>query len=104
MQATRQSVSFTALDAVTGELLPERPALSVLSITLSGTPTAGGSPAHTPATDPGDYVVSDGHGGTVFYACQITQNNGTGGLIGLLGLGQPPSTSTTCVPATVITH
>lgn len=76
------------LDALTGEILPER---TVLSVATSGMAPPG-------------YVVHDGHGGSVYYACQTTSTPGSQGLIGALGLGYPPSSTTTCMPAAIISH
>lgn len=84
---------FAELDALAGEVLPARTALSAVT----------GSPA-APTADPGRYAVPDGHGGTVYYACQTTHSEGSGGVVGALGLGQPPSTTTTCMPAAVENH
>lgn len=76
------------LDALTGEILPERTALSVATPGMTAPPAP----------------VSDGHGGTVYYACQTTSSPGSQGLIGALGLGSPPHSTTTCVPAAVTNH
>ena len=84
------------LGSLNGELLPERAVMSLLTISV------GGPPAEGSAAAPPQYMVSDGNGTTVYYACQTTHSAGTQGLLGALGLGQPPSTTTTCVPAAVV--
>lgn len=89
------------LHALDGEVLPERAALSLVTGN-SLNPTAASAP--TPAGDPQQYVVSDGHGGTVYYACQTTHTDGTGGVLGAVGLGRPASMTTTCMPAAVTSH
>lgn len=65
--------TYAELDRLTGEVLPQRFAMS------------GGG---------GDTVV--------FYACQATYSAGTTGLLGTGLLAQPPHSTLTCVPATVV--
>lgn len=86
----------SALEALEGEVLPERAALSVLAPNMADTTSS--------VAAPHSYVVSDGHGGTVSYACQTTTSPGSQGLIGLIGLGSAPYSTTTCVPAAVTSH
>ena len=71
------ALSFAAIEEQHLELLPARTVLSVFSL------------------DGGDTVVAD--------ACQSTHTAGTGGLLGLLGLGAAPQTTETCQPAVVVT-
>ncbi|RSD22163.1 hypothetical protein [Amycolatopsis eburnea] len=83
-------IGFTELAALAGEVLPERAVLGLV----------GGSGSAAPA----QYVATGPDGSTVYYACQTTHNAGTQGIVGATGLGQPPSTTTTCVPAVVTTR
>lgn len=72
-----QKLTYAELDRLTGEVLPQRLALSA---------RAGG-----------------GHGDTeVFYACQATQSAGTTGLLGTGLLAEAPTSTVTCVPAVVV--
>lgn len=70
------AISYEELGALSGELLPERTVLGVV------TPAGG----------------SDG-GATVTGICSINQSQATGGLVGALGLGAPAGQLQTCVPA-----
>lgn len=94
------SISYQQLDTLNGDVLPERAVLSLVTVSPSG---GGGSessaPAPTPGNSPSTYVVSDGQGGTVYYACQTTSSPGSQGLLGDAGLGTPPYSTTTCMPA-----
>jgi hypothetical protein len=84
--------SLSDLDALDGEVLPERTVLSTVS-----SPFHGASPA-APSS-------GSGHGTTVVNSCQTTTSYGTPGLLGSLGLGsENPHTTTTCTPSTVVTH
>jgi hypothetical protein len=71
-------LSFAAIEEQHAELLPARTVLSVFSL------------------DGDDTVVAD--------SCQSTYSAGTGGLLGLLGLGAGPHTTETCTPAVVVTN
>ncbi|BBC36238.1 hypothetical protein SGFS_075320 [Streptomyces graminofaciens] len=86
-------IGYEELNALSGELLPERMLLSIVIIDNSTRNTynfpSGG----------------DGKGGTtVAYACQAQQTQASGGLLAALGLGTPASSSMTCVPAAVVTR
>lgn len=84
--------ALSDLDALDGEVLPERTVLSTVS-----SPFHGASPAATSS--------GSGHGTTVVNSCQTTTSYGTPGLLGSLGLGsENPHTTTTCTPSTVVTH
>lgn len=89
------AVSMQELADLGGEVLPPRVLLSLIDVTFdnrhyeANTPQGGGS---------------QGGGGTVAYACQATTTQGTGGLLGSLGLGQAPGQTMTCVPAAVAAH
>lgn len=87
-------LSMTSLDLLNGEVLPERAVMSLISIDIGGAPAVEQPP-------PQDLVVSDGNGSTVYYACQTTHTAGSQGLVGLVGLGQPPTTTTMCTPAAI---
>lgn len=76
---------------MTAEVLPERAVLSTV------VPASGGSWEQP-------FAVSDGHGATVYYACQHTHYEGTQGLLGFVGLGAPAYSSTVCMPAAIVSH
>jgi hypothetical protein len=90
-------VGFAELEALDGEVLPERAALSLISISgvhlnilTSSSNTSYTMPAGT---------------GSVAYACQATSSPGTPGLLGDLGVGSSNASSgMTCMPAAVISH
>ncbi|GHF10390.1 hypothetical protein GCM10017786_50080 [Amycolatopsis deserti] len=103
MATTDASTLHSFLHALEGDLLPERAALSLITPNVLS-PAADGGTGPAPAPDPQGYVVSDGHGGTVYYACQTTHTDGTGGVLGAVGVGRPASTTTTCMPAAVTSH
>jgi hypothetical protein len=85
--------ALSDLDALDGEVLPERTVLSTVS-----SPFHGSAPAAT-------HSSGSGHGTTVVNSCQTTTSYGTPGLLGSLGLGsENPHTTTTCTPSTVVTH
>ena len=69
------ALSFAVIEKQRAELLPVRTVLSVFSLD--------------------DTVVAN--------TCQSTHTAGTGGLLGLLGLGAGPQTTETCQPAVVAT-
>lgn len=71
-------ISYAELDRLDAELLPPRLAMSA------------------PRGDGGDGST------TVMYACQATYSPGTTGLLGTGLLAQPPHSTLTCVPATVV--
>ncbi|QKW09814.1 hypothetical protein HUT18_28790 [Streptomyces sp. NA04227] len=94
------AVSYGELESLDCELLPPRVLLSLVDLGFDG-------PGH--ATPGSDSPTPEGGGQgdtntTVSYACQATTTQGTGGLIGALGLGQPPSSTITCVPAAVTSN
>ncbi|GGV70627.1 MULTISPECIES: hypothetical protein [Streptomyces] len=91
------AVSYSELGELTGELLPERMLLSIIDVHVDNSRTY-----VFPAQGNGGGGESGGT--TVAYACQATESQGTPGLLGALGLGSSPSSSMTCVPATVVTH
>ncbi|MDT8912022.1 hypothetical protein [Amycolatopsis sp. PS_44_ISF1] len=119
MTASAAPFDDAFLDALSGEVLPVREVLSALTsvipglgepVPAAGHPAGGGSSSSAVAQafsaqpDPGRLAVSDGHGSTVYYACATTHSSGTGGVIGLIGLGQPAYTTTTCTPAAITTR
>jgi hypothetical protein len=69
------ALSFAVIEKQHAELLPVRTVLSVFSLD--------------------DTVVAN--------TCQSTHTAGTGGLLGLLGLGAGPQTTQMCQPAVVAT-
>jgi hypothetical protein len=90
------AVSYQELDSLSGELLPPRVLLSLINLTFDNRRYD----VHMPEGGSGG---GDG-GTTVAYACQATTTQGTGGLIGSLGLGQAPGRTMTCIPAAVASH
>ena len=97
----RTAISFEGLDQLGGEVLPERTVLSTL-VTPFNNPGAGDTSSSSAAAAGGS--GGGDHGTTAMSACQSTWTGGTGGLIGALGLGTPPSSSVTCTPAAMSTH
>jgi hypothetical protein len=92
------TISFEELDGLSGELLPERSVLSVVTpFNNAGGGGHGGGSSSSAAAFGGD----GGHGGAISSsACQAPNNQGTAGLVGALGLGaQIPNSSLTCAPA-----
>lgn len=82
-------MSDVELARVSGELVPDRMALSSVVPVIAG----GGVPAGP---------VEAGDGTTVFYACQYVQNPGPPALLAALGLApSSPGYSITCIPAVV---
>lgn len=99
------TVSFQELDAITGELLPERTLLSTVTDFGGGSGGSGsGSAAAAAAGGGGTTIVNFGDdGGAIgLSACHSSQSFGTPGLLGSLGLGSNnPTVSQTCTPALV---
>ena len=93
-----KSYSYTELDKLVGEVLPERAVLSTLLI-------GGGD------NDNGNFNLNANHGGgghdggttAVVPNCQAINNNPQGGLIGALGLSSNnPTSSFTCASSNVV--
>lgn len=93
-------VSNSDLAGVEGELLPARSALSLIGINfINATNTTYDFPGQSAQ---GAQGVSGGdYGQSVAYACQATSQQGSGGLLGSLGLGTGPWSNLTCMPAAV---
>jgi hypothetical protein len=86
------------LEALDGEVLPDRTVLSSL-ISISGV-----NVNILTSTNTSSSVMPAGNG-DIAYACQATSSPGSAGVLGLLGLGSSsPSSGMTCVPAAIITH
>ncbi|GAA4240597.1 hypothetical protein GCM10022254_65900 [Actinomadura meridiana] len=94
-----KSYSYTELDKLVGEVLPERAVLSTLLI-------GGGSD-----NENGNFNLNANHGGggsdsgttAVVPNCQAINNHSQGGLVGGLGLSsENPSSSFTCASSTVV--
>lgn len=103
-------VQFEELDAIDGEVIPQRILLSTLADLLgelsrlvSGdAPVPEGRAVEAPPPFPVD-TVDDGS--TVYYACTTTYTPGTPGLLGTVGLGSAnPGYSQVCTPAAVVTN
>ncbi|RSD22164.1 hypothetical protein [Amycolatopsis eburnea] len=89
-------LSFDALDALTGEVLPERAVLGVVSTPFNNAGESGGNTT---------VVTGGNHGATAISACQSTHSEGTPGLLGSVGLGSNnPSESVTCTPGAVSSY
>lgn len=83
-------MSYWDLAQVSGELVPDRMAMSSVVPAIA----AGGEPTLVP--------VEAADGTTVLYACQHVQNPSSPWLLAALGLAPiSPGSSTTCVPAVV---
>lgn len=90
-------IDYQELNALSGELLPGKTLLSLISFNIDDS-------SHTTYVFP-EGGGGDGSGGTVAYACQAERVDGTPGLVGALGLGSNnPSSSMTCVPASSTVH
>ncbi|GAA0467885.1 hypothetical protein ACFQ2B_07845 [Streptomyces stramineus] len=107
------AISFEELDAVTGEVLPERTVMGIMATPLNfadpGDGGAGaGASSSSSATSSGGGVVSHApsdHGTTALSSCQAVDRQGTPGLLGSLGLPSTnPTTSMTCTPAAISSH
>ncbi|QXJ21586.1 hypothetical protein AGRA3207_002455 [Actinomadura graeca] len=93
-----KSFSYTELDKLAGEILPERAVLSTLLV-------GGGSDNDNENLNFNHGGGGHGHGGTtaVVPNCQSNINHSQGGLIGALGLSsENPSTSFTCASSSVV--
>lgn len=92
-----KSFSYSELDMLAGEVLPERAVLSTLLV-------GGGD------NDNGNFNLNANHGGghgggttAVVPNCQAINNNPQGGLIGALGLSSNnPTSSFTCASSSVV--
>jgi hypothetical protein len=93
-----KSFSYSELDKLVGEVLPERAVLSTLLI-------GGGE------NENGNFNLNANHGGghggsgttAVVPNCQAINNNPQGGLVGALGLSSNnPTSSFTCAGSTVV--
>ncbi|MGP4027019.1 hypothetical protein [Actinomadura sp. 3N407] len=92
-----KSFSYTELDLLAGEVLPERAVLSTLLV--------GGGSENENANLNLNHGGGGHDGGTtaVVPQCQSNINHSQGGLIGALGLSsENPSTSFTCAGSTVV--
>ncbi|OEV04755.1 hypothetical protein [Streptomyces oceani] len=91
-------ISYQELDALSGEVLPGKTLLSLVTFNVDNS-------RHTYNFPEGDGKGGDGGGTTVAYACQSERVHGTPGALGSLGLGSNnPSSGITCVPGTVTSH
>lgn len=87
-------VSFAELDALAGEVLPERAVLSLIDL-------SGMKVNVLNSSSNSSYAMPAGNG-HVAYACQATDSSGTPGVLGALGFGSAnPGSSMTCIPAAV---
>lgn len=86
----KSSFSYAELDELAGELLPARTVLSTVGLPLNNNNAVGGD---------------GGHGATIVSSCNTSNQLGTPGLVGALGLGSNnPSNTQTCTPAAVASH
>lgn len=91
-----KSFSYTELDKLAGEVLPERAVLSTLLV-------GGGQ------NDNGNFNLNANHGGhdggttVVGTSCQSNVNHSQGGLVGALGLSsENPNQQFTCIAGPVV--
>ncbi|TDD39232.1 hypothetical protein E1287_03785 [Actinomadura sp. KC06] len=96
-----KSFSYSELDKLTGEVLPERAVLSTLLV--------GGGDDNENENFNLNHGHGHGHGGSdsgttaVVPNCQAVNNNPQGGLVGALGLSSNnPTSSFTCASSTVV--
>ncbi|TDC56015.1 hypothetical protein E1281_09325 [Actinomadura sp. KC345] len=92
-----KSFSYTELDEMVGEILPERAVLSTLLV--------GGGSENENANLNLNHGGGGHDGGTtaVVPQCQSNINHSQGGLVGALGLSsENPNTSFTCAGSTVV--
>lgn len=96
------NIDIAALDDLSGEVLPERTVLGVVSTPFNNAGAGGSGSSST------SVAVSDGggnHGATALSSCQATSSPGTPGLLGSLGLGSAnPGTTMTCTPAAISSY
>ena len=89
------AISFTDLDRLSGEVLPERTVLSTVSTPFNNGGgqggDGGGSNASAAQTGGGS---SAGHGATALNGSSSNVQHGTPGLLGSLGLGSNNPTET----------
>ncbi|MEV5240715.1 hypothetical protein AB0K89_16680 [Streptomyces cinnamoneus] len=108
------AISFEELDAIAGEVLPERTVMGIVATpfnALSAGPDGGagaGSASSSSAANAGGGVYAPApsdHGTTILSSCQSIDRQGTPGLLGSLGLGsEQPTNSVTCTPAAISSH
>lgn len=77
-----KTFSYGELDRLAGEVLPERALMSLIP----------------------PFFVARSDNTEVFYACQTTHQEGTSGLLGTGLLAQGARTTSTCIPAVVVTR
>jgi hypothetical protein len=99
-------ISFTELDQLVGEVLPERTVLATVSTPFNNVAGGGadGSASSSAAAAAGG---GDGgsHGATAINSCQGTVSQGTPGLLGSLGLGSNnPGSTFTCTPGAIASY
>ncbi|MCP2334691.1 hypothetical protein [Actinomadura rupiterrae] len=75
-----RAATFAELGALSAEALPPRTLLSVVT-----------QSPRLPRTE-------------VFYACQHTWSSGTPGILNTGLLAEPARSTTTCIPAVIVTH
>ncbi len=102
------TISFTDLDQLVGEVLPERTVMSTVVTPYNNAGgDGGGSGASSSSAAAAAAGGSDGgsHGTTAINSCQGTVSQGTPGLMGSLGLGSNnPGSTYTCAPGAVSGH
>ncbi|GGX60897.1 hypothetical protein [Streptomyces hiroshimensis] len=111
------AISFEELDAIAGEVLPERTVMGIVAAPLAygpagdgdgGAGAGAGSSSSSSASSGGGVVNAPAphdHGTVALSACQAVDRQGTPGLFGSLGLPSTnPTTSITCIPAAVASH
>ncbi|WP_269854690.1 hypothetical protein [Streptomyces sp. RPT161] len=105
-------ISFEELDKVTGEVLPERTVMGIVSTPFNnvgaGHDGGGDSASSSSAAASGGGVYAPApsdHGTTIMSSCQSIDRQGTPGLLGSLGLGsENPASGMTCMPSAISSH
>ncbi|MCA6091235.1 hypothetical protein LE181_03500 [Streptomyces sp. SCA3-4] len=109
------AISFEELDAIAGEVLPERTVMGIVATPFNalsagpgpdGGAGAGAASSSSAASGGGVFAPAPSdHGTTILSSCQSIDRQGTPGLFGSLGLGsEQPTNSLTCTPAAISSH
>lgn len=99
------AISFTNLDQLAGEVLPERTVMSTVSTPFNnaGGDGGGAGSASSAAAAGGDGGAS--HGATAINGQQNTVSQGTPGLLGSLGLGSNnPGSTAIATPGAIASY
>ncbi|MDT8912023.1 hypothetical protein [Amycolatopsis sp. PS_44_ISF1] len=92
-----KAISVQALDAVAGEVLPERTVLGTLPLSVGSDASSAAA-----AASGGNSLIAPNHGSTVLSACSTDHKVPNGGLLELVGLHTDNASDIqTCTPSAV---